>query len=149
MKYFTIKELCKSSEATRLGIKNEPTEAQERNIKALIDNVLDPLREAWGGPIIVNSGFRCITLNSVVGGAPTSQHKEGEAADIETPNRSKTTNKALFELILKMKLPFDQLINEYDYDWLHISYRANGKNRGEVLEAKRVGGKTKYFKKQL
>lgn len=74
MKYFTIKELCASDTARRKGIENEPTSEIVRNLTALVDNILDPLREAWGKPIIVNSGYRCDALNKAVGGVPSSQH---------------------------------------------------------------------------
>ena len=77
MKYFTIKELCKSNTAIKYGIDNTPTPEVEQNLIALIENVLDPLREAWGSPIIINSGYRCPILNKAVGGSKTSSHMSG------------------------------------------------------------------------
>lgn len=143
MKYFTINELCKSSTATKKGIANVPSAEERANLEALVANVLDPLREAWGKPIVVNSGFRCERLNNAVGGAAGSQHKTGEAADIEAVTRDPADNRRLFELIRKLGLPFDQLINEFGYNWVHISF-SRSRRRGQVLEAKNIGGRTVY-----
>lgn len=129
MKYFTIKELCKSSTATQKGINNTPNSEIVNNLTQLVDNVLDPLREAFGKPIIVNSGYRCPELNKAVGGAKTSQHVKGLAADITAGNIFK--NKELFILAQKLKLPFDQLIDEKGYKWIHISH--SQKPRKQVL----------------
>lgn len=121
-KYFTINELTKSSTAQRLHINNNPTQEVKDNLNKLIDNVLDPLRELYGKPIIVNSGYRCTKLNKAIGGAKNSQHLVGQASDIRTVQNTKESNKELFDLIKNSKLPFDQLINEYDYNWVHVSY---------------------------
>lgn len=123
MKYFTIKELCASDTAKRSGIINEPTTEIVRNLTALANNVLDPLREAWGKPIIVNSGYRCEALNKAVGGSKTSDHMKGFAADITAGAQAE--NKKLFQKILELKLPFKQLIDEHNYAWVHISYDPN------------------------
>ena len=133
-KYFTINELTKSCTAQRLHIDNNPTQEVKDNLNALIDNVLDPLRELYGKPIIVNSGYRSFKLNKAVGGAKNSQHLVGQASDIRTVQNTKESNKELFELIKNSKLPFDQLINEYDYNWVHVSY--SPRNRRQVLTIK-------------
>ena len=133
-KYFTINELTKSSTAQRLHIDNNPTQEVKDNLNALIDNVLDPLRELYGKPIIVNSGYRGTKLNKAIGGAKNSQHLVGQASDIRTVQNTKESNKELFELIKNSKLPFDQLINEYDYNWVHVSY--SPRNRRQVLTIK-------------
>ena len=122
MKYFTIRELTRSATATAEKIDNTPSQAVVDKLTALIENVLDPLREAWGAPIIVTSGYRSPALNRAVKGVPTSQHVLGEAADIHTVSDTKEDNKKLYELIKKLKLPVDQCINEYDYNWIHVSY---------------------------
>ena len=122
MKYFTIRELTRSATATAEKIDNTPSQAVVDKLTALIENVLDPLREAWGAPIIVTSGYRSPALNRAVKGAPTSQHVLGEAADIHTVSDTKEDNKKLYELIKKLKLPVDQCINEYDDNWIHVSY---------------------------
>ena len=133
-KYFSIAELTKSSTAIKKKINNTPTREVENNLNQLIDNILDPLREAWGQPIIVGSGYRCEALNKAVGGAAHSQHKLGQAADIHTKSDSAEDNKKLFELIKQLKLPFDQLINEYNYNWIHVSY--SPRNRRQILNIK-------------
>ena len=122
MKYFTMNELTASATAKRLGIPNVPTWREAENLRLLVENVLDPLREAWGHPIIVTSGFRCKLLNEMVGGAANSQHTTGMAADIRTLSDLPQDNERLFDLARRMDLPFDQLIDEYRYNWVHISY---------------------------
>ena len=126
MKHFTIKELCRSATAQRLGIDNTPPRSAVTALHELVDHVLDPLREAWGGPIHVNSGYRCPELNKVVGGTPYSQHQRGEAADITvgTPSR----NRRLLALIKRLNLPVDQCIDEKGCRWIHVSHR-RGHNR--------------------
>lgn len=130
MKYFTMKELAKSSTANKLGIDNTPTSEASAQLSNLVTHVLDPLREMYGKPITVNSGYRCPKLNATVGGAKNSQHMKGEAADITAGN--KTENKKLFELI-RDNLPFDQLLNESNYSWVHVSYVSTSKNRKQIL----------------
>lgn len=129
MKYFTIKELCKSSTAIQKGINNTPNSEIVNNLEQLVKYVLDPLREKYGKAIIVNSGYRCEALNKAVGGSKTSQHRYGLAADITA--KSKTENKKLFNLAQELDLPFDQLIDEKNYSWIHISY--NQKPRKQIL----------------
>ena len=131
MKYFTIAELCKSETADRLGIDNRCKKEYVVNMTALVDNVLDPLREAYGKPIRVNSGYRCPALNKAVKGSSTSQHMSGQAADIDTGDRQQ--NKLLFDYIRK-NLPYDQLIDESNFAWVHVSFRADGKNRNQILK---------------
>ena len=123
MKYFTIKELCKSSTAIQKGINNTPNSEIVNNLKQLVDFILDPLRERYGKPITVNSGYRCPALNKAVNGSKTSQHVEGLAADITAG--SPKENKILFELIQKLNLPFDQLIDEKNFSWIHVSFSKN------------------------
>ena len=129
MKHFTIKELCKSDTATRRGIKNEPTEEVVRNLTALVDNVLDPLREWYGKPIYVNSGYRCPLLNKAVGGVANSQHLSGEAADIDVNDTKE--NRKLFAWI-EENCEFDQLLWENGGAWIHVSYKRSGNNRQMV-----------------
>lgn len=129
MKYFTIEEMTKSSTAKANGIDNTPSSEGVLKLQKLIEAVLDPLREWYGKPIRVNSGFRCEALNEAVGGSDTSQHRLGEAADITVG--TKKGNKKLFEYI-KDNLPFDQLINESNFSWVHVSYR-EGRLRKQVL----------------
>ena len=120
MKHFTIEELTRSITAQRLGIVNTPPPKAVKNLHRLVEQVLDPLREAWGGPIHVNSGYRCPELNRAVGGAPHSQHMKGEAADITVGTR--LDNARLYHLLMQLQLPVDQAINERDFAWIHVSY---------------------------
>lgn len=129
MKYFTIKELCKSTTASQKGIDNSPNSEVIKNLELLVVNVLDPLREKYGKPISVNGAYRCPELNKVVGGSKTSQHMTGQAADITVG--SPDNNKKLFNLIIEMDLPFDQLIDEKNFRWIHVSY--SNKHRKQIL----------------
>lgn len=126
MKHFTLGELTRSATARRLGIDNTPPPRAVKALHALVDHVLDPLREAWGGPIRVNSGYRCPELNRAVGGTPGSQHQHGEAADITVGSRS--GNRRLLALIKRLDLPVDQCIDEKGCRWIHVSHRT-GRNR--------------------
>lgn len=125
MKYFTIKELCYSKKAKENNIYNEPTAVVADNLVLLVENILDPLRQAYGKPIVVNSGYRSKSLNRLVGGVCNSQHLEGKAADIVGTPKTTEENKKLFELIKKLNLPFCQLIDEKNMSWVHVSYDKN------------------------
>ena len=137
MTYFSIEELCASDTARRRGIDNRPSAAISGKLQTLIEQLLDPIRAAWGGPIAVNSGYRSPALNRAVGGVSTSQHLKGEAADITVG--STADNKRLFDKIIELqkagRIAFDQLIDESGYKWIHISYRA-GANRNQTLHLK-------------
>jgi hypothetical protein len=119
MKYFTLKELTRSATATAKGIDNTPTPEVEKNLTLLVENVLDPLREIYGKPITVNSGYRCPELNKAVGGSKTSDHVKGFAADIT--GGSKEENERIFNII-KHNFHFKQLIDEKGFSWVHVSY---------------------------
>lgn len=126
MKHFTLVELTH----TNTGLPNEPTPEVIANIEYLVANVLDPIREIYGKPITVNCGYRSPKVNEAVGGVSNSQHLKGEAADITTG--SKKENALLFEL-LRQRGKFDQLINEKDFSWIHVSYKKSG-NRKQTLK---------------
>ena len=134
-KNFTLEELC----VTSVKVDNTPTKEAIVALKELVENVLQPARDMLGSAITINSGYRNQLVNKAVGGEPTSQHTRGEAADMVCAD-----NKKLFEII-RDNFVFDQLINEYDYSWVHVSYRTQG-NRNEVLRAVKEGGKTKYLR---
>ena len=132
-KNFTLEEMISSATATERRIDNTPSEEVKENIQRLVDNALQPIRDMYGKPITVNSGYRSPELNKAVNGAKNSQHLTGCAADITVG--SKASNKELFGLILKRDIPFDQLIDESGYAWLHISYKESD-NRMQVLHLK-------------
>ena len=151
MKYFTLSELTKSATATRLGINNAGNALVRANLTALVENVLDPLRERWGSPIIVTSGYRCAALNKDVGGVAGSQHTSGEAADIRTVSDSREDNMRLLRCLLNSGIVYDQVICEYPDaqgrpDWIHVSYRRRSQNRQQQLTAYKFGKVTCYAK---
>ena len=122
--YFSIPELCASATALREGIDNRPSKCAYHLLHVLVQQLLDPIREAWGEPIVVSSGYRCKELNALVGGAQHSHHLLGCAADIIAGN--KDDHRRLFRMIVQMQqagqIKFTQLIAEDNYRWLHISY---------------------------
>ena len=131
---FDWKEFTKSDTASRLHIVNEITTFEVRdNIKALVDNVLQPLRDAWGGPLFINSGYRCPELNKAVGGSATSMHQYGMAADVAC-----TDPYALAKLVKKMRLDVDQIILYPSF--IHISHKREGENRGQFLYSDKYKG---------
>lgn len=131
MKYFTFKELTYSATARQRGIINDPDETQKDNLRKLVENLLDPIRERWGKPIFVTSGFRCPELNKAIGGVRNSEHLTGCAADITL--NSKQDNERLFKMIRNQKdLQWRQLINEGKGRWIHISYNEKD-NKKQIL----------------
>ena len=131
---FDWSEFTKSDTAKRLHIINDIVDWDVRdNIKALVENILQPLRDAWGGPIFINSGYRCKELNEAVGGVETSQHIKGEASDCGV-----TDPYALAKLLLHMNLDFDQIVVYPSF--LHISHKRDGENRRQVVYAKSYKG---------
>ena len=138
MKYFSIKELTASFKATQLGIKNEPTKAALVNLESLVLNILDPLRAAWGGGIIVTSGYRSVALNKAVGGSSSSAHRYGYAADIVPADRRIAAFKAFCVKWLKdNQVNFDQYIDEVGggSEWVHIGIKSpSGNQRRQFLK---------------
>lgn len=131
-KYFTIAELCNSDTADRRGIINRLPKEYLPHVQELINHVLDPLREWYGKPIYVNSGYRCPELNKVVGGVENSFHVSGCAADIDA--RSYEENKKLFEYIRK-NLPFTEVGWEGGGRWIHVALVPGRENEKEVFYA--------------
>lgn len=135
--HFTLEEMIKSQTGARKGIDNTPGPDVVANLVDLCVNVLEKVREQWGSPVTVNSGYRCPKLNKAIGGAKNSQHVTGQAADIEI---SGVDNQLLFAWI-RDNLEFDQLISEYispnipDSGWVHVSWKSSG-NRKNVLIVK-------------
>jgi len=146
-KNLTLAEVTKSATAKRKGISNEPTIEDMENLKAIAQNIFQPLRDHFGCPIGVSSGYRSVDLNRAIGGSSSSQHCKGEALDIDCDMFGGLSNREVFEYI-KEHLIFDQLIwefgNDSDPDWVHVSYKRIGKNKGEILRAGRKNGKTYY-----
>lgn len=124
-KNFTLEELV----ATKTGVENKPTKEIINNLRNLAEKVLQPARDKYGKSITINSGYRSKLVNSKVGGSIKSSHLTGEAADITTGNKEQ--NRILFAII--ETLEFDQLIDEKDMSWIHVSYKASG-NRKQKLK---------------
>jgi len=139
-KNLTLKEAAKSNTATRLGINNTPSEWEIGNLRAIADNIFQPVRDHFGVPIGVSSGFRCKELNLAVGGSKYSQHMVGEALDIDADIYGKVTNADIFNYI-KKNLEWDQMIWEFGDDeepnWVHVSYKEGGVNRKQIRKAMR------------
>lgn len=140
--HFTLDELTRSDAATRLNITEQflPDGQVINNLRALCDKALEPIRGYTRTFIHINSGYRCQRLNKAIGGAPTSQHVLGEAADIRAQGY---TTEQLYTAIKESGIEFDQLIQEFDR-WVHISYRLGGNNRMECLRAVKENFKTVY-----
>lgn len=138
-KNFSYDELIASSTAKRLGLDNTPTEKEKEKLRELAEYILQPIRDAWKSPIIVNSAFRSEAVNKAVGGVKNSQHRLGEAADITIGGKER--NRKLFNFIQKLIQKGDiyvgQLIDEYNYSWIHVSLpRTNGKPNNQILHLK-------------
>ena len=133
-KNLALAEVIRSETAKRKGISNMPTPQHIENFKKLAENVFQPIREHFGVPIHISSGYRSKALNTVVGGSLSSQHCSGEAIDIDMDGTS-ITNKQIFDFI-KENLNFDQMIWEFgtdtNPDWVHVSYESSGKQRKQI-----------------
>jgi zinc D-Ala-D-Ala carboxypeptidase len=144
-KSFTLNELTKSQEATRLGIDNIPNEEEIQNLKILCEKILQPVRDFYGMPLSVSSGYRSAALCEAIGSSAKSQHTKGQAADFEIFG---VANKEVAEFIIK-NLEYDQCIlefwneNEPNSGWVHCSYSANG-NRKQYLKAEKLNGRIVY-----
>ena len=144
--HISYKEGVYSITATRRGIDNTPNDEQLENMELIADNVFELLRQWVGGPIKINSFFRCPELNTAIGGSHKSQHCKGQAIDIDD-TFGRATNAEMFHFI-KDHLDFDQMIWEFgdddNPDWVHVSYISEDENRNRCLKAYRDKGKTKY-----
>ena len=127
--YFTLEELTRSSIAKHYGIDNTPSPKIIQNLEYVISR-LNPIRELYGHPIYINSGYRCQKINKLVGGSPNSAHKKGLAVDLTTGTRE--GNKRLFNLV-RAKFQFDQLIDEQDFSWIHIGYKQDKKEERNLI----------------
>ena len=144
-KNFTLNELIKSQEATRLGIDNTPNEEQIKNLKILCENILQPLRDYYGMPLSISSGYRSAALCEAKGSSAKSQHTKGQAADFEIFG---IPNKEIADFIVE-NFDYDQCIlefwneNEPNSGWVHCSYSLNA-NRKQYLKAEKLNGRIVY-----
>ena len=145
--HISYKEGVYSITATRRGIDNTPNDEQLKNMELIADEMFEPLRTYVGGPIKINSFFRCPELNTAIGGSSKSQHCKGQAIDIDD-TYGRMTNAEMYHWI-KEHLDFDQMIWEFgdddNPDWVHISYVSPEDNRNRCLKAYRENSKTKYM----
>ena len=132
MKHFKFYEMVRSSKADEFNIDNFPKDCETvDNLIVLMEN-LDIIREAYGKPLFISSGYRCPALNSKVGGVKTSQHMKGQAADINCGSVEK--NREFFNWLVQHKdeFEFDQILDEYGYQWVHYSVKKS-ENRKQIL----------------
>ena len=146
--HLNLAEIMRSNTAKRHGIDNTTTAEHLENFKLLADKVFEPIRDYFGVPIFISSGYRSKALNSFIKGSPSSQHCKGQAIDIDMDGgNGEVTNRMVFDFI-KHKLDFDKLIwefgTDFNHDWVHVSYVKTG-NRKQKLKAIRFGGKTSYI----
>lgn len=145
-KNLSVKEVVKSPTAIKHGIANEPSVTHLHSLKSLAENIFQPMREHFGVPIAITSGYRSAALNDLIGGSSSSQHCKGQALDIDADVFGGITNADIFKY-LREHTDFDQLIWEFGTNenpaWVHVSYK-KGNNRGEVLMAYKDKGLTKY-----
>jgi zinc D-Ala-D-Ala carboxypeptidase len=146
--HLSLAEVTRSDSAKRKGISNQPTPEHIENFKKLAEKVFEPIRNHFGVPIHISSGYRSKALNEAIGGSLTSQHCSGEAIDIDMDGSTNGVSNADVFKYIKDHLQFDQLIWEFgsssNPDWVHVSYETTGRQRKQILKAKKVGGKTVY-----
>jgi zinc D-Ala-D-Ala carboxypeptidase len=141
---FSLSELTKSESASRLGLDNDPTQEIISSLQALVNHILQPVRDKFG-PVVVTSGYRSPEVNKAIGGSATSDHCKGQAADFEVLGKD---NRELAIWIAE-NMQFTQLILEFykpgvpDSGWVHCSYDPGNLKR-QVLTAEKVNGKTVY-----
>ena len=142
---FSLAEMTKSQTATRKGIRNEPSTAHIENLIHLAESVLQPVRDHFGKPVMISSGYRSPELCEAIGSSSKSQHAKGEAADFEIPG----VDNMQLAMWINKNTDFDQLILEFyepgdpNSGWVHCSAVKEG-SRAQVLKASKVEGKTKY-----
>ena len=137
MKFFSIAEMTKSDTARRLGIDNTPSDEIKKNLTLFIEKVLDPIREDWGSPIIVSSGYRCPELNKAVGGVKTSGHLYGFCADLQVKGDLRKFSNFVIEWMKDHHMKWDQIIWEKsgNVTWLHFCWIGkDGKQRMKCFD---------------
>ena len=144
-KNLSLQEAIKSNTAIKNNIDNSPTPEHLENLKVIAEKIFQPVRSHFDVSIGVSSAYRSKKLNHIIGGSSYSQHCFGEALDLDADIYGWVSNKEIFEFI-RDNLEFDQLIQEFDYSWIHVSYKKDGPNRMMVLEAIKENGRTKYIR---
>lgn len=146
--HLSLAEVTRSETAKRKGISNNPTAEHLENFKLLAENVFEKIRNHFGVPIHISSGYRSKELNSAIGGSQTSQHSKGQAIDVDMDGSGDGVTNADVYNFIKDNLEYDQLIwefgNDKNPDWVHVSY-SKDKNRKQRLKAVKKNGKTSYI----
>lgn len=147
-KNLSLNEVTTSKTALRLNIDNTPTEEHIENLKYLAENIFQPIREHFGVPIYVSSGYRSNELNTAIGGSHTSFHRHGMALDLDQDGRNKGVSNADVFYFIKENLPYTELIWEFgdetNPNWVHVALAKGRENEKETLVAYKLNGKTKY-----
>ena len=142
-KNFVLSEVTRSNTAKRLGIDNVPKDAHMKNMQRIITNLIQPMRDELG-PIRITSGYRSPNLNRAIGGSSKSQHCKGEALDLQFWKEGQMFNKEIYDWVLESGLPFDQMINEFDFAWVHLSLKQKGNRKQVLIAYKDDDGDTAY-----
>jgi hypothetical protein len=146
----TLAEVVKSNTAIRRGIDNTPTDAHIENLKYLAEKIFQPIREHFGCPIFVSSGYRSKALNEAIGGSKTSFHSHGMALDLDQDGRNRGVSNADVFYYIKNNLPFSELIWEFGTEdnpnWVHVAIAKGREDEKNAKIAYRVDGKTQYKK---
>ena len=147
-KNLSLNEVTKSNTAERRGIDNSPTEAHIKNLKYVAEKVFQPIREYFGVPIYVSSGYRSQALNEAIGGSPRSFHSHGMALDLDQDGRNKGVSNCDIFYFIKDNLQFTELIwefgDEYEPNWVHVAIAPGRENEKKTKIAQKVNNKTTY-----
>lgn len=142
-KNFVLSEITRSNTAKRLGINNEPNKKHLEGLQRVTTHILQPMRDELG-PIRITSGYRSPQLNRAIGGSSKSQHCKGEALDLQFWKDGQMCNKEIYDWIIESALPFDQMINEFDFAWIHLSLKQKGNRKQVLIAYKDDEGDTSY-----
>lgn len=149
-KNLSLNEVTKSTTALRRGINNTPTEEHIENLKYVAEKVFQPIREHFGVPIYISSGYRSQALNEAIGGSPRSFHSHGMALDLDQDGRNKGVSNADVFYYIKNNLPYTELIWEFgdetNPNWVHVAIAPGRENEKNTKIAQRVNNRTTYIK---
>ena len=147
-KNLSLNEVIKSNTAERRGIDNNPNESHLANLKYLAEQVFQPIRDHFGVPIYISSGYRSPALNEAIGGSPHSFHSHGMALDLDQDGRNKGVSNADVFFFIKENLPFSELIWEFGTEdnpnWVHVAIAKGRENEKKTKIAEKINGKTQY-----
>jgi zinc D-Ala-D-Ala carboxypeptidase len=149
-KNLSLDEVIYSQTALRRDIDNTPTEEHIENLKYVAEKIFQPIREHFGVPIYVSSGYRSKDLNEAIGGSPRSFHSHGMALDLDQDGRNKGVSNADVFYFIKDNLQFTELIWEFGDDnnpnWVHVAIAPGREEEKNTKIAKKVNNKTIYSK---